>query len=383
MPRTTATSQHESREHHFLTASKPRMANGLDLPREVFDIIFAHLTTTVPGELRHHQAERIMGTASHLRLVCRQWADWLYESHLHRSLSFGSHSAAVELADSIRQRSELRPPPVCKYLEIDHLWPWPRDTLPLAAHADTATSETLEILLKVFSDTIVTLDIKFYDFFTLPSRTIDIIRRMPNLRNFTFGNSRWWSGHDDFPATDPGCFNALMMATPGLQSLRLDIPVCLRLEPGLPAITYLDILPAPDENQEILTSLLVALKPTLKVLSLRYRGSDYDTQPLLPAFETIRETLEGLSVQTSSFLTPIFNLHFPKLRVVSVHSWRGSITDWSTQNMFLYAPIRVLAVSSCTTKALAPADPLTDTDTFANLSKLEHDMPLIMAKCPL
>ncbi|KAA1109549.1 hypothetical protein PGTUg99_019545 [Puccinia graminis f. sp. tritici] len=344
------------------------MANILDLPREIFERIFMHLITT-DWEWGHelNRADCIAYVACHLRQVCRRWADWLYESHLYHTLTFNSASTAIAFANHIRERSKLLPRAKCQYLEIDHFWPWKH----LPGHAynhNEITSEALEVLIDLFSDTIVTLGLKFIEFFTLPSETIEAIGRIKNLRNLTFELSRYPSGMDEFPPTDPDGFNTLLMATRGLKSLRLGLPVSLRPESGLPSITYLH-LDFQFEDLGFIISLSIALKPNLKVLSLCNCGRDFDAQTLLPVYENLRETLEGLSVSTSCFLEPILDFNFPKLRVVSVHYWSGSIANWLSQDLFSYAPIQALAISSRSVKGLQQAFPA---HPLANLPKLQQ-----------
>ncbi|KAI7960222.1 hypothetical protein MJO29_005290 [Puccinia striiformis f. sp. tritici] len=347
------------------------MATILDLPREIFERIFAFLFTSASTwghEL--NRAECVTAVAGNLRLVCPKWADWLYETQLYRTLSFNTKSRPTAFADDIRGRSELNPRAYCRYLEIDHFWPW--DILVGAAHPDTITPVALEIMVELFSNTIVTLDIKFTDFFTLPSRTIECIGRMSNLRDLRLSDSRWQSAlrQDEFPPFDPDGFTALMMAAPRLESLRLGLPVSLQLVPGLPAITYLNIN-VPRMSPDVILGLTIAFKHSLKVVSFEDDNAGFDAQTLLPAYENLRETLEGLSVSQSDLLTPILDLNFPKLRVVSVDWCQRSnpITNWLAQDMFLYAPIQVIGIGSASAKWSRAELPI---DQFENLPKLKQ-----------
>ncbi|KAI9622900.1 hypothetical protein H4Q26_014839 [Puccinia striiformis f. sp. tritici PST-130] len=291
-----------------LNSSVTLMATILDLPREIFELGgLAIRDSVVPDTVFQHK------------------------------------SRPTAFADDIRGRSELNPRAYCRYLEIDHFWPW--DILVGAAHPDTITPVALEIMVELFSNTIVTLDIKFTDFFTLPSRTIECIGRMSNLRDLRLSDSRWQSAlrQDEFPPFDPDGFTALMMAAPRLESLRLGLPVSLQLVPGLPAITYLNIN-VPRMSPDVILGLTIAFKHSLKVVSFEDDNAGFDAQTLLPAYENLRETLEGLSRS-------------------------NPITNWLAQDMFLYAPIQVIGIGSASAKWSRAELPI---DQFENLPKLKQ-----------
>ncbi|PLW23711.1 hypothetical protein PCASD_08676 [Puccinia coronata f. sp. avenae] len=54
----------------------------------------SHISSVLPhlrsGYHRLHRAYFEAQSAAYLRLVCRAWADWLYEHHLYRTLTFDS-----------------------------------------------------------------------------------------------------------------------------------------------------------------------------------------------------------------------------------------------------------------------------------------------------
>ncbi|PLW26131.1 hypothetical protein PCASD_24687 [Puccinia coronata f. sp. avenae] len=167
-----------------------KTSNILDLPREILELIFSHLVTT-PTKWGHplHRASFEAYTAAHLRLVCRAWADWLYEHHLYRTLTFDSASQSLAFIDYLGRRSRKLPRAHFQYLEVDFIWAYHHP--PQSPQRDMINPDILETLLELFSDTIVTLDLKFVDFFTLPTQTIKAIGRLTNLYNLHLNLSRW------------------------------------------------------------------------------------------------------------------------------------------------------------------------------------------------
>jgi hypothetical protein len=351
-----------------------RMSKILDLPEELFEVIFTLLITT-PTRWAHalQRASFVACTAARLRLVCRQWADWLYQHQLYRTLTFDSASRSLAFIDSLRGRSTLMPRAKCQYLEVDFLWSSPHP--PRSGQHDMITSDILESLVGLFSDTICTLDLKFVDFFTLPTRTIEAIGRMESLDNLHLDLSRWPSGDLGLPPPDPICFNSLLLEAQGLKSLHLALPVSLPpLEPGqmlgnspYPAITHLDV-EVTCLSPNVILGLSIALKPSLKLLSINDFGRSTDASLLLPVYESLRGTIEGLSVTSTTSLTPILDLTFPKLRVFAVHDSRDSLSDLLVRRLFSHAPIEVIAISSDSAKG---SKPTFAPDPFTNLPQLQ------------
>ncbi|PLW25725.1 hypothetical protein PCANC_25926 [Puccinia coronata f. sp. avenae] len=347
------------------------MSNILDLPREILELIFSHLVTT-PTKWGHplHRASFEAYTAAHLRLVCRAWADWLYEHHLYRTLTFDSASRSLAFIDYLGRRSRKLPRAHCQYLEVDFIWAYHHP--PQSPQRDMINPDILETLLELFSDTIVTLDLKFVDFFTLPTQTIKAIGRLTNLYNLHLNLSRWPSGDLTFNEADPACFNSLILEAQALRSLRLALPVSLPCKSGLmaasayPAITHLDVEVA-NLHPDVILGISIALKPSLKFLSVHDFGRKTDAQLLVPVYETLRETIEGLSVNSISSLTPILSFNFPKLRFFAVHEWLVSIVDLLHWEMFYKAPIEMIAINSASGKE--SADGFT-VDTFSPLPQL-------------
>jgi hypothetical protein len=97
-----------------------------DLPLEILELIFSHLISISPhlrsGYHRLHRAYFEAPSAAYLRLVCRAWADWLYEHHLYRTLTFDSAHRSLAFIELIgRRSSRMLPRAKCQDLEVDYL----------------------------------------------------------------------------------------------------------------------------------------------------------------------------------------------------------------------------------------------------------------------
>jgi hypothetical protein len=233
----------------------------------------------------------------------------------------------------------------------------------------TSNSEILESLLELFLDSIITLDLKFLKFFTLPSQTIKAIGQIENLENLQLHPQSLFIPSELAEANRTSAsFNLLMMEAQGLKLLQLALPLFQMSIPDLmagaryPAITYLKV-DVVRIRPNVLLSIATALKPSLKFLSLA-NCVEHTVQLLLPVYETLRETLEGFSVSFTQSLTPIRNLSFSKLRVLAVY-W---LTDFGllSQPLFSQSPIEILAIAASSTTL----DPLT-LDTFSKLPQLK------------
>ncbi|PLW05625.1 hypothetical protein PCANC_25924 [Puccinia coronata f. sp. avenae] len=331
--------------------NQDRMLKFLDLPEEIIGRVFSHLIT--PPLPWGHSAFRqtlVACTIGRLRLVCRAWADWLYEHHLYRVLSFENASRALAFIDLLGRRSNMLPRAKCQYLEVDYLW---TDEDPPQISQLTQNemigSVILESLLGIFSDTIITLDLKFVDFFTLPSQTIQAIGRLKNLQNLRLDISQWPSGDSAFMEAHPACFDSLLTAARGLKSLQLALPVSLPRQPdltaaaGIPAITHLKV-DVDCVDPAALLDIAIVLKPSLKSLSLGNCG-EIDVKLLLPVFETLNQTLQGLFVTSTSYLTPILSLGFPNLRVLAIHGAFDSNFLRLNWTMFCQLSIEAFAIT--------------------------------------
>ncbi|KAA1138995.1 hypothetical protein PGTUg99_032908 [Puccinia graminis f. sp. tritici] len=188
--------------------------------------------------------------------------------------------------------------------------------------------------------------------------------RQQNIGEMALAHMVAYDAYEDEPPSDMDpikskidhdSLRSLIMATRTLESLdllELD-PICLPrpfnsafLEHQIPStITRLEISMA-GESLSRLRDLSLILKRTLKVLSLQNSwGGDY-REKLVPIFENLRETLEGLFVTDLNDLTPTLQLEFPKLRVFRAIFWDGRIGHYLNQPMFSSAPLDVLVISS-------------------------------------
>ncbi|OAV96325.1 hypothetical protein PTTG_06320 [Puccinia triticina 1-1 BBBD Race 1] len=392
------------------------MPNILDLPWEIFEGIYKHviedgdsyLWAMWTGARDSPPGTRTM--TAKLRLVCRQWADWLYVHYLYHTITFGSASRALRFTkDQIARRSKNLPRARCHSLQVIEILTWgppPVDkntpglgiSMKLAKARtrkpnDTITSEILEGLIELFTDSIVKLNLRFWHVMSLPASTIEKIGRIENLRTMTLGHElpetlpgppqplyplyhnssdeeleqqlrrgEVADDDEDEPPTemdpvkskiDSDCLKSLILATRNLQSLDIsDLdPICLPKPISsslsshqiLPTITHLDVNL---EGQSLarLVDLSIALKGTLKVLSLKDQYGNNPGRMIVPVFENLRESLEGLFVPNDKILKPVARFQFPKLRVFKTISWDGPIANLLEKPMISQSPIEVLAL---------------------------------------
>ncbi|KAI7953884.1 hypothetical protein MJO28_006431 [Puccinia striiformis f. sp. tritici] len=376
------------------------MVNILDLPNEALENIFqclvsaklaCNLSATPTIRMTYSRS-----TAAKLRPVCRKWADWFLVNHLYDSLKFRGDTAhrKINFINHLTERSASLVRPNCRYLTIlqlrspPRLYELRRRKAPDERGERTNTPfEVLEALAHEFSHSILELDLHFIDFVSLPLRTIEAIGRIQNLRvlrlalDFKPGSTTpRCLIEDGLRATRPDsqCIRSLVLATRKLK--RLDLmklhPLVLSKTVGsnlrdhqMPTITQLDIDVSLECSLDGMVSLAIALKRSLRVLSIR-GGVKEDGRRIMPIFIHLRETLEGLSITTETTLTRIFDLEFPKLRVFSIQLWGRCLSNRLSQSMFLHAPLEVIALSA------GQADhqrrrPFND-DPFANIPTLKR-----------
>ncbi|KAA1110961.1 hypothetical protein PGT21_035013 [Puccinia graminis f. sp. tritici] len=387
------------------------MRTILDLPWDLFEDIFKHLNKEAFPLNRSDSVPGTRTITGRLRLVCRQWADWLYVNYLYRSMTFRDASQAMRFIDQTTKNPTQLPNPRCQELRIFGILTWGsppsnRGSARVVSRRSgrTITPEILEALIDFFSDTVVELYLRFYNVISLSTQIIGSIGRMKNLRDLKLGHELKafiptsqlhfpmhhdddddefeadmrqqnigemalahmvaYDAYEDEPPSDMDpikskidhdSLRSLIMATRTLESLdllELD-PICLPrpfnsafLEHQIPStITRLEISMA-GESLSRLRDLSLILKRTLKVLSLQNSwGGDY-REKLVPIFENLRETLEGLFVTDLNDLTPTLQLEFPKLRVFRAIFWDGRIGHYLNQPMFSSAPLDVLVISS-------------------------------------
>ncbi|PLW26295.1 hypothetical protein PCANC_22638 [Puccinia coronata f. sp. avenae] len=229
-----------------------------DLPQELLELIFFHLIITPtlshhPGYPQHPAA----CTVGHLRST--------------QSLAF---------TDFLGRRSKTLPRAKCQYLIVDMIWIYderpdpesPRSDSPqwgspksessrsVSSPTNLISSEILEKLLQLFSDTIITLDLIFVNLFRLLNQTIKAIGKIKHLDESVASEEGTHSEDSDASGegthsedsdisieAHPSWFNLLMMGAQGLKSLQLELPFSRRSSPDLmteaqyPEITYLEV----------------------------------------------------------------------------------------------------------------------------------------------
>ncbi|KAA1075564.1 hypothetical protein PGTUg99_025382 [Puccinia graminis f. sp. tritici] len=364
------------------------MAKILDLPDDVFEIIYKYLVR-MNDKLAYHWCRQTripisMPVAARLRLVCRKWADWLYIHHLYHTLTFNNASRATKFLNQMTKRSNHLPRARCQRLIVDCLWTATGTTQGLESLLINTT--VLEALITLFLDTIVKLDLEFAHFFSLHIRTIRLIGRVENLSVLRLGLQfpEWITTKERLPTHvdprtyhhDSDCLRSMIVIARQLKSLdltKLD-PIFLSNDFGsslaiyrLPAITQLDINIEWPSLDGIL-SLAIALQRTLKVLSITGFANESDGERLLPVFTHLKGTLEGLFLTSETILKPILKFKFPKLRVFTIHQWSVPLSSFLGQEMFSSAPIQVLALDS----DVVHSEPTLLVDPFAKLPKLRR-----------
>ncbi|KAI9609029.1 hypothetical protein KEM48_003112 [Puccinia striiformis f. sp. tritici PST-130] len=210
-------------------------------------------------------------------------------------------------------------------------------------------------------------------------------RRIENLRTIRLGtDSRPSSGevHAEYESSyydsyehDSDCLRSLLVAAQGLKCFDIyrvdrlsDICDSDSSSLQLANITQLD-LPAHDLGlTHPIINLAIALKSSLQMLTIS--NHNHNCQRLLPIFENLSDTLQGLSIAHSRILGPITHLKFPALRVLRVVKWDGCISDLLSMTIFSYSPIEVIALSGY--ELMNHSEPAFHVDPFARLTKLRR-----------
>jgi hypothetical protein len=254
--------------------------------------------------------------------------------------------------EHLGSRSETIPRAKCQHFLLSSLLTSDHPQLP---HIKNWTnSETLETLLDLFSDTLITLQLHFDNPFFLNSQTIKAIGRIKGLHTLMlFESPRLGCKSDSVVATDhPACFNHLIMEAHALETLKLFLPLSLRFEPDMMAGTPYAAITCLEADlsflgQDIFLDICTALKLTLKLLTIDNFPDERDVQQLLPIYKTLRGSLEALSINDTRCLAPIRILRFAKLRTLVVRLCLKSITDLLTEDIQVaLAPITIIAVDS-------------------------------------
>ncbi|PLW50076.1 hypothetical protein PCANC_08206 [Puccinia coronata f. sp. avenae] len=254
------------------------MANISELPQEILDLIFQYIIAAsrpTRGRPWVHHHGVVLYRAGPLRLVCRTWADWLYQHHLYHSLSFSSTSQSLAFIDHLQTRSRTFPRPHCENLRVANIWTCDQDVPQFRPQLDKINSEILESFIEVFSSSITTLHLHFMHFFTPPTQTIKAIGRVKNLNDLKRNLYLITRSASEVTAEESACFNSLMMEAQGLKTLQLSFPVPLPYNPDqitgtqYPSITHLEVDTFYEFDSNATVGVLKALKRSLKLLSIR------------------------------------------------------------------------------------------------------------------
>jgi hypothetical protein len=275
------------------------------------------------------------------------------------------------------------------------LWTHDQRILVEPPRSDLITPEILENLILLFSDSIITLHLGFVDFFGLPSQTIKAmggiknlctLRLDPDSDNLDKDNTYWWDDDDEewdvSMEANASCLSSLLMQAQALKSLEVGLPVRFPSMPAAdlqntaaaryPPITYLKV-DTMSLSPDVLLNLSRALKPTLKLLSIRDFSADRHADLFVSVYETLKDTLEGLSVICTESAQQIRHLCFPKLRVLAIH-WLSDFSLFS-KPIFSQSAIETVAINS--SYMLLEGLPR---DAFSHLSHLKQfvimDAPL-------
>jgi hypothetical protein len=285
------------------------MANISELPQEILDLIFQYIIAAsrpTRGRPWVHHHGVVLYRAGPLRLVCRTWADWLYQHHLYHSLSFSSTSQSLAFIDHLQTRSRTFPRPHCENLRVANIWTCDQDVPQSRPQLDKINSEILESFIEVFSSSITTLHLHFMHFFTPPTQTIKAIGRVKNLNDLKLNLYLITRSASEVTAEESACFNSLMMEAQGLKTLQLSFPVPLPYNPDqitgtqYPSITHLEVDTVYEFDSNATVGVLKALKRSLKLLSIRdpdpFIDDDEDEderggQALLSVDEKLAETI--------------------------------------------------------------------------------------------
>ncbi|PLW53276.1 hypothetical protein PCANC_06173 [Puccinia coronata f. sp. avenae] len=270
------------------------MPNISDLPLEILDLIFSQ----VIGKRVRRGDEGGSQTAG-LRLVCRAWADWLYEHHLYRLLTFADASEPLAFISLLGRRSKILPPAKCQHLEVHKIWT--SEDPPPSDERNWINLKIVENSLDLFIN-LITLELGFLDFFNLPSQLIKAIGRFKGLQTLYLCYTYWRRCELDSTVAmdDPTWFNSLIMEVQTLKSLRLSLPLSLPCKPDpikmagtqYPSITHLTVNIG-HLSLEVLLALCTAFKPTLKLLSIFDTALETDVQLLLPIYETLPKATDA------------------------------------------------------------------------------------------
>ncbi|KAH9465759.1 hypothetical protein Pst134EA_033452 [Puccinia striiformis f. sp. tritici] len=335
-----------------------------DLPNEVLELIFQAILSGDQSWYPPTHERESATPIGELRIVCRRWSNLITDRHLYHRLVLDNGTRAKQFINHRKASLRLSPSnirPKCQVLHVGELWTWgarPKKNENFDNRDDSMVTPTLlEGLVDLFRDTIVDLELKFINYFALPTSTVRAIGRIKNLRTLQLGyENRYSSGNSPTRNRrisfhhDTDLFCSLLSGAQGLECLDIDMfdpSYCEDISEHalarvqLPNITHL--VAGSFTSADVAVSLARALKPTLTMLS----NSNYDDDGefFLRVFETLEDTLQGLYITRPLLLEPISHLNFSSLRLLQISSWEDCHSDVSDLDMLSHAPIEILALS--------------------------------------
>ncbi|KAI7951838.1 hypothetical protein MJO28_007522 [Puccinia striiformis f. sp. tritici] len=334
-----------------------------DLPNEVLELIFETILSKNEPWYPQTSENKWAKPIGELRLVGRRWSDLLTDRLLYQTLAIDNGTRAKEFINhrkaSLRlSSSNVRPK--CQVLRVGELWTWgarPKKNEYFDNRDDSMVTPTLlEGLVDLFRDTIVDLELKFINYFALPTSTVRAIGRIKNLKTLRLGyDNRYSSGNSPTGNRrisfhhDTDLFCSLLSGAQGLECLDIgvfdpsyleDISEHALARVQLPNITHL--VAGSFTSADLAASLAQALKPTLTMFS----NSNFtdNGEHFLRVFEILEDTLQGLHITHPILLEPISHLRFPSLRLLQISCWEDCRSDLLELDMLSYASVEILAL---------------------------------------
>lgn len=324
-------------------STQPSTTSITNLPYEVIELILNILLQSLKDDGQPKSLLTIF--TGQLRLVSKAWAD-AFRDRLYLSLTIVNDQRSCQVLSHWNQVTDpTQVIPRTQKLSIKQLWIGD----PIETNRDESFSSfaNLDRLLLLFADSLTELELEFIDCFDFPSSTVQIINKLKCLsilrisiiaeRIITLNNNLApsWSGTRG--SHQPNHLVPILRAARNLTQLdfnhlpHLPLPHA-PLPSSLPAIYQLEFDYFGQQSSETLVNLCLALKNSLRVLSIR--GFRQDPLRLVPVFEAVRDQLEGLFVSDETLLTHVFEQSFPCLRVFRINYWAECIGQFLTRPLF-------------------------------------------------
>ncbi|KAG0143760.1 hypothetical protein CROQUDRAFT_134794 [Cronartium quercuum f. sp. fusiforme G11] len=314
----------------------------LSLPYEILDLIIDLLVRSLMEDGEPKEVPSIV--IGQMRLVCKDWSIALLQrpSVLRIENDEKSNEILSHWYNPINTKRN-REIPKTQTLSIKQLWVG-KDSI--KRDSSFSSFDNLNKLLLLFSDSLIELDLEFSHCFDFPIETIKIIERLEwlsilrlsvnaeRLINLNQPKPPWAGTQGSFR---PDNLSKFLTTSQKLRHLDLNhlpapsLPLILD-STGLPAINQLEFDYFGDQSSDALVKLCIALKKTLRVLSIR--GFRQNVLQLRPVFEVLRETIEGLFISDEKLLTDVLDLPFPSLHVFRIHYWSECISNFLDKKMF-------------------------------------------------